>query len=69
MATKRKKTKKKSAISSCASTLGKRGGKKTLSLGHGIFADVYKKTRKRKKKAAPKKKRAGAKRKRTTRRK
>jgi len=64
MATKKKKKaagkRKNSAISSCASTLGRRGGKKTYSLGHGIFASI---TIKKKKKSAAKKKRAAKKKK------
>jgi hypothetical protein len=51
--TRKKAVRKKSKTSKCAATLGKRGGQKTYSLGHGIFATVYKKKR-----AARKKKRA-----------
>lgn len=66
MATRKKTTRKKSSLSTCARSLGSRGGKKTLSLGHGIFADVYKKKRKKKKTTTRKKKTA---RKRTSKRK
>lgn len=50
-----KKRTKKSATKrkdSCAVSLGRKGGKRTLALGHGIFADVYRKKRKAKKSAA-----------------
>lgn len=63
MATKKKKSsakKKKSSISTCASALGRRGGKKTYSLGHGIFASI---TIKKKKRSAAKKRKAVKKRK------
>ena len=46
---KRKSVKLKSKTRQCAASLGRRGGKKTLALGHGIFATVWKKKRKKKK--------------------
>jgi hypothetical protein len=55
MATKKRKAPAKRKKDSCAVSLGRKGGRKTKSLGKGIFSSTYKKKRK---KAAPKKKRA-----------